>query len=144
MSTPQEYWDACLIRGFRQFNTVLDTVVMYKSITGESPNGLLRVPPMHYNKSGIRIFVASRLPKINDWLHDHEPAQDVALLRKLKNSKYDITASNANPDVELSKERSQYIRNRKKIAMDSLNNSNRNQATDWGVTKGPAKIQRRR
>ena len=144
MSTPQEYWDACLIRGFRNFSTVLDVLIMYKSITGDFPKDLLRVPPMYLNKTGIRVFMANRLPKINDWLHDHEPSQDVVLLRKLKNSKYDITDENVVRDMELQKERKHDRTNRKQLENNAVLYSKRNQATDWNVNKGPSRIRRSR
>lgn len=149
MSTDQEYWDACLIKTWRNDGNLLDACVMFKSITGklvfDREDRLLRTPsekvPLKIN---MRPFVAQYLEKISRRLWDQPPEKDVLLLKKLKDSKYDTTTQNTNPDREMINARSQYISNRKKIGMNTLATSNRNQATDWGITKGTGRTARTR
>ena len=153
MSTPQEYWDACLIKTWRQYGSFLDAVNMFRSITGidlfkdYEPRTILRTPkrflPAH---TGIRIFVARYLPKISDRLFDQPPEKDVLLLRKLATSKYDTEESAYTTDAE--KEHANEIqklkRNRLKVGMSTLSVVNRNSATDWNNVKGAARIRRAR
>ena len=153
MSTPQEYWDACLIKTWRQHGSFVDAVRMFKSITGidlmvdYKPRVILRTPikffPAH---SGMRIFVAQYLPKISDRLFDQPPEKDVLLLRKLATSKYDCEekAYTTANESEQSKVKSQLRRNRLKMGISTQHVSNRNHNTDWNVTKGPAKIRKKR
>jgi hypothetical protein len=89
------------------------------------------------------VFVAKSLSKISKRLWEQTPDKDILLLRKLETSTYD-TEKDEIRDRELDNEREQYIRNRKRVAMSTLEHSNRNQATDWGVNKGPSNIKRRR
>ena len=70
MSTPQEYWDACLIRAWRNFYSLKELNKMFHSITGKWPSEmeprLLRTStrwlPLHM---GVRYYTAQFLPKIN-------------------------------------------------------------------------------
>ena len=141
MSTPQEYWDACLIKTWRGHGTLQDAFSLFLSITGQKATelGLLRLPkkgiPWHVH---VRVFTAQYLPKINDWLWDKPPEKDVVLLKKLSASKYDTleTAFRTNADKEMSREIQRLHTNRKRMGMKTLDYNNRNQATDWGVTKG--------
>ena len=140
MSTDQEYWDACLIKTWRNDGTIFDAITMFKSITGsllfEREVPLLRTPrPGVPWKLRIRPYVAQHLEKINKRLWDQTPDKDVALLKKLQTSKYDTSSTNTDPDKAMNRERSQQQRNRKRLAMQSLQYSVRNQATDWRVTK---------
>lgn len=94
MSTPQEYWDACLIRSWRNLNAMWQLRKMFHSITGEWPEEmeprLLRTPIKWIpSKTEVRYYTAHFLPKINDRLLAQAPEKDVFLLRKLKDSKYD-------------------------------------------------------
>lgn len=149
MSTPQEYWDACMIRTWRNMGTIHDVFSMFYSVTGKKTEEfeLKRKPPKGL-PSGmqIRIFTARFLPKINDWLWDKTPEKDVLLLKKLSVSKYDTleTAFRSNADKEMSKEIQRINTNRKRMGMRTLDYNNRNQATDWGVTKGPSNIRRKK
>lgn len=143
MSTDQEYWDACLIKTWRNDGCFLDAMRMFKSITGrlvfdesrEEP--LLRTPlkgaPLNRR---VRPYMAQHLEKISRRLWDYAPEHDVALLKKLQTSKYTTTEQATNPDKELNNERKRDYKNKQKIMLDTRNYSNRNQATDWGVTKG--------
>jgi hypothetical protein len=147
MSTPQEYWDACLIRGWRLHGTILNSMIIFKSITGKEifdyDPRLLRIPRNGYPWSiHLRVFVADHLSKISKRLWEQPPEKDVMLLKKLKDSKYD-TELDKLKNRELDNERSQLYRNRKKVGMSSLAASQRNSATDWNVVKG-GKIGRRR
>lgn len=70
MSTLQEYWDACLIRTWRQSGSVLDAMMMFKSITKiqmeDVEPKLLRIPRVGFPwKIGIKVFVAEHLSKIS-------------------------------------------------------------------------------
>jgi hypothetical protein len=148
MSTDQEYWDACLIKTWRNDGCFLDALQMFKSITGRLVFGreepLLRTPlegvPL---KIRVRPYVAQHLEKISRRLWDYAPEHDVALLKKLLTSKYTTTEQATNPDKEMNNERNRTLTNRKRMAMNSLQRSVRNQATDWGVTKGAVRIRRR-
>jgi len=151
MSTPQEYWDACLIRAWRNFNTFYDLNRMFHSITGEWPNDLeprlLRTPKIWLpNKMGIRYYMAHFLPKINDRLLAQEPDKDVALLRKLKDSKYDSDTRFLRSDGEVDRDKvGDEMSVVKKINKhNSRAIAGRNEATDWGKVKGPIKQRRAR
>ena len=141
MSTPQEYRDACLIRTWRQSGSVLDAMIMFKSITKVNLEDvepkLLRIPRVGFPwKIGIKVFVAEHLSKISARLWDQPPEKDVALLKKLKDSKYD-TEKDAIADNELKNEISKTVKNKRKMELLSKNNSERNKATDWGTMKTP-------
>ena len=153
MSTPQEYWDACLIRTWRQHGSFLDAVNMFKSITGidlleeKTYRAVLRSPKKYFPiHTGIRIFVAQYLPKISDRLFDQPPEKDVLLLRKLATSKYDCEekAYTTSNETEQNRVKSQLARNRLKVGISTQHVNNRNHNTDWNVTKGPARIRRKR
>ena len=148
-STHQEYWDACLIRAWRSNGKLLDAIMMFKSITGEMmyevTPPLLRTPPAGVPwKLSARAYMAQRLEKISNRLWDQPPEKDVALLKKLQTSNYTTSDGSTNTDNAMERERSQYLRNRKKMGMSTLNVSNQNQATDWNVVKGRARIGVRR
>ena len=141
MSTPQEYWDACLIRTWRQSGSVLDAMIMFKSITkinlADVEPKLLRIPRVGFPwKIGIKVFVAGHLSKISARLWDQPPEKDVALLKKLKDSKYD-TEKDAIDDYTLKNEINKTYKNKRKMELLSKNNSERNKATDWGTMKTP-------
>lgn len=115
-------------------------MIMYKSITNklleDSPN-MLRVPDKTFPwKIGIRAFAYSYLGKINEWLLNHPPEDDVLLLRKLATSKYTTAKKAAKGQKSLDTERARERVNKKRIGMDRLAYSNRNHNTDWGVMKG--------
>jgi hypothetical protein len=137
MSTNQKYWDACLIKVWRNAGSVLDAIQMYESITGKHPDeSLLRTPSGGYPwKIGIRVFVAAHLEKISKRLWEQSPDQDVALLNKLQTSTYTTSKDSTNTDSSLKKEHSQYRRNRLKVGMSTLATANRNNDTNWSVVK---------
>jgi hypothetical protein len=153
MSTPQEYWDACLIKTWRNYGSYLEAVNMFESITGinlldeHANRTILRTPKKFFpHHSGIRIFVAQFLPKISDRLFDQPPEKDVLLLKKLSTSKYDVEEkayTNQFDNQHKNQARSQRI-NQLKVGMSTQSVSSRNQATDWNVVKGSAKIRRRK
>lgn len=148
MSTPQEYWDACLIRTWRNYGTIFDAMYMFKSITGkaylEYDPPLLRTSRDGYPwKIHIRIFVANHLSKISKRLWEQPPEKDVLLLKKLKDSKYD-TEKDIVADLEFNNEKSQSRRNKLKVGMAMLAKSHRNGDTDWNTVKGHRKIRRRK
>jgi hypothetical protein len=141
MSTPQEYWDACLIKTWRKHGTLQDALSLFLSITGQraTESGVLRLPDKGIPWGvHVRVFVAQHLPKISDWLWDKPPEKDVALLKKLSVSKYDTlkTAFKSSADKELANEMRRLKTNRKRMGMRTLEYNNRGQATDWGVNKG--------
>lgn len=151
MSTPQEYWDACLIRVWRQNGRVLDALTMFASIMNKTldeimaDTALLRRPPLGYPwTGGIRPFTHQKLYKIDDWLWGHAPEKDVDLLKKLAKSKYDTATTNLNVDKELVAAQRASRRQTNVLKLEHANYSKRNQATDWGVTKGSVKSSKRR
>ena len=141
MSTPQEYWDACLIRTWRQSGSLLDAMMMFDSITKlraiDIEPKLLRLPSEGFPwKIGIRVFMASHLSKISNRLWDQPPERDVALLQKLKDSKYD-TEKDTISDKSLKNEINKTYKNKKQMEFLSKNISERNKSTDWGTMKTP-------
>ena len=141
MSTPQEYWDACLIRTWRQSGSVLDAMMMFKSITKiqmeDVEPKLLRIPKDGFPwKTGVKVFIASHLSKISNRLWDQPPEKDVALLKKLKDSKYD-TEKDTIHDTALITERSKTYKNKTKMELLSKKISERNSPTDWSTIKTP-------
>ena len=139
MSTPQEYWDACLIRTWRQSGSLLDAMMMFHSITKirmeDVEPKLLRTPRDGFPwKIGIRVFVAEHLSKISARLWDQPPEKDVALLQKLKDSKYD-TEKDTIQDRDFKNEINKTTKNRRKMELLSKNISERNKDTDWGTMK---------
>ena len=149
MSTPQEYWDACLIKTWRNNGQLLDAMQMFTSMTGKRTDEidppLLRLPRVGVPwKLYARAYMAAHLEKISARLWEQPPEKDVLLLRKLQTSKYDTTKQDTNRDKEMTNERQRYRTNRLRVGMSTLANSNINQATDWGVTKGSAKVRVKR
>ena len=149
MSTPQEYWDACLIKTWRNNGQLLDAMQMFTSMTGKKTDEidppLLRLP-----RAGVpwklyaRAYMAAHLEKISARLWEQPPEKDVLLLRKLQTSKYTTSTQDTNRDKEMTNERQRYRTNRLRVGMSTLANSNSNQATDWGVTKGSARVKVKR
>lgn len=145
MNTLQEYWDACLIRAWRRQLSLMDTMSMFLSLTGKRIDEceLLRTPLQNIPwTTGVRVFTAYHLPKINDRLWDQEPEKDLALLRKLQKSKYNTekTPYRTNADRELSNAKHKLRKDRAKKAYTTLAISERNSATDWNVVKGKARV----
>ena len=141
MSTDQEYWDACLMRTWRQAGTVMDAIQMFQSITKkdfvEEVPRLKRVPKLGYPwKTGIRIFVSKHLSKINKRLWDQPPEKDLPLLQKLKTSDYD-TEVDTLQDSDLKKEYNALQVNKKINEFQTTKYSKRNRKTDWNVHQGP-------
>ena len=97
-------------------------------------------------KIGIRVFVASYLPKINERLWSQSPDKDVLLLRKLQTSNYD-TIKNApidDAERELILAKQETRKNHEKISLSAEQYYGRNSATDWNVTKGPVRTRIRK
>ena len=87
----QKYWDACLIKQWRQFGRINDLFAMYKSIVGVYPeaDSLLRMPPQGMSHLiGVRVYVDNFLSKLNEKLWATPPEKDVDTLRALTKSKY--------------------------------------------------------
>lgn len=149
MSTPQEYWDACLIRTWRNAGTVMDAMKMFYSILGKRVDEyeLLRLPRMGMPwTTGMRVFTSYYLPKVSDRLWDQDPEKDVLLLKKLSKSKYDTADKphRTNADREVANEQARMRRNRSKMELRTTMYRDKNHSTDWGVTKGPAKVRMRK
>ena len=147
MSTPQEYWDACLIKTWRNIGTLKDACDMFKSIMGKWPDQyeppLLRYPTTYLPYSvQMQYFVASYLPKMNDWLWSHSPDKDVELLRKVTKSKYtNKKRVLTQEDRERAKITKEHKRDKELRTLKTTLVSERNNATDWNVIK-PAEIGR--
>ena len=149
MSTPQEYWDACLIKTWRNHGQLIDAMQMFTSMTGKRTDEidppLLRLPRAGTPwKLSVRPYMAAYLEKISKRLWEQPPEKDVLLLKKLQTSKYDTTVQNTDRDNEMEAEIRRLKTNQKRNGMSTLANSNSNQATDWGVTKGSARIRTKR
>jgi hypothetical protein len=147
MSTDQEYWDACLIKTWRNDGKLVDAFSMFKSVTGrlvfDREEPLLRTPALGVPlRLRVRPYVAQHLEKISRRLWDYSPEHDVALLKKLQTSKYTTSTTKTNPDKEMTNARNLHKNDKKRLAMFSLQNSVRNQATNWGVTKGTGRSAR--
>ena len=143
MSTPQEYWDACLIRTWRKAGSVWDVMAMFYSITGKKvfdmDPPLLRIPALGFPwRVGIRVFVSSHLSKISKRLFEQSPEKDVALLHKLKDSKYDTEADTI-ADNNLAAEVQRLRKTRIKQEFTTRIISERNHNTDGNVHKGRRK-----
>ena len=143
MSTPQEYWDACLIKLWRNFGNVYDLNKMFHAIVGKWPADmeprLLRTPVRWTpGGMGIRYYTAHFLPNINDRLLAKGPENDVALLRTLKDSKYDTAKDYIKSELE--KEKDAAGKKSRVARMINAHNikaiSQRNQHTDWNKVKG--------
>ena len=144
----QKNWDAALIKTWRLAGTYVDALKLFKALSGkrtdECDPPLKRVPKKHLPYGvGIRVFVAEFLPKISNRLWEQTPDKDILLLRKLETSPYD-TMETRMYDSEMAALTTEVASNKKRMAMESLSKSLRNQATDWGVTKGPAKVRVKR
>ena len=140
MSTDQEYWDACLIKTWRNDGKLIDAFTMFNSMTNRTvfdrDARLLRTPPLTMPlKLRIRPYVAQYLEKISKRLWDQPPEKDVLLLKKLQTSNYTTSDTQTNVDKEMNNARNRDRNDRRRLAMNSLQRSVRNQATDWGVTK---------
>ena len=144
----QKNWDAALIKTWRNAGSVFDAMTLFTALSGKHIQDidppLKRIPRAGFPwKIGIRIFVANHLSKINKRLWEQTPDKDILLLRNLETSSYD-TEKDVIHDSELNIQILQHRRNRKKVAMSALEASNRNQATDWNVTKGAVRIRRKK
>jgi hypothetical protein len=149
MSTPQEYWDACLIKTWRNDGQLIDAMQMFTSMTGKKTDEidppLLRLPRVGVPwKLYVRAYMAAYLEKISKRLWEQPPEKDVLLLKKLQTSKYDTTTQNTDRDIEMEAEIRRLRTNQKRNGMSTLANSNSNQATDWGVSKGSARVKVKR
>ena len=147
MSTDQEYWDACLIRTWRKGGSLMDAATMFHSITGKKIKeaGILRIPKESLPwQIGVQVFMAQFLPKISDRLWEQPPEKDVELLRKLSKSKYNTEKQpyRTNQDKELFNARRQIHNNHEKSKFEYKKATNRNEATDWNVVKGPVRVRR--
>ena len=128
---------------------LLDAMSMFLSLTGKRTDEceLLRLPLDNIPwKTGVRVFTAYYLPKINDRLWDQAPEKDIALLRKLQKSKYNTekTQYRTNADRDLAKEQVSNRKNRQINELARTKRTERNSATDWNVTKGQARVRIRK
>lgn len=147
MSTPQEYWDACLIKTWRNIGTLQDACSMFKDIVGKWPDEcdppLLRYP-VNYLPYGVQMqyFVASFLPKISDWLWSHPPDKDVELLRKVTKSKYTTAKKyvRTQDDKERANITNKQRKDRELRTLRTEKYSTRNHDTDWNVIKPASKF----
>jgi hypothetical protein len=136
----QEYWDACLIKTWRNNGKLGDVFRMFYSITktkvDEIDPPLLRIPLTNVPWGiGIRAFMAAHLEKISTRLWDQPPEKDVLLLKKLQTSKYNTSYRDTNIDKELQSERQNLPRRKSRIGIETLATVTRNRSTDWNVVK---------
>lgn len=141
MSTEQEYWDACLIRTWRNHGETVDAMRMFVSITGKRTDAipLLRVPVGHF-PDACRVFVANWLPKISEWLLKCGPEHDVTLLKRLSASKYDVQkVPSFLPDPEKKHLYQVHAKNKQVMKLARTMAGSRNSDTDWSTVKGSAR-----
>ncbi len=136
----QEYWDACLILGWRKFSSYGDVKKQWEAITGETLEehaaALKRNPKEFFpHKTGIRVFVGTQLTKINERLLSQTPDKDVALLKKLQTSSYDTEKRQDPMNAHLATLHKQLKRNRLRSGFETNKVASRNHDTDWYVTK---------
>ena len=136
----QKNWDAAMIRTWRTNSSLIGAMALFTALSGKRGTDcdppLKRFPKLGMPwQIGVKVFVASFLPKINTWLWDHGADRDIDLLRKLEGSNYDCLGRKAE-DVELNNERRLTGLNRKRMAVTSVAVAGRNHNTDWNVVKG--------
>ena len=138
MSTHQEYWDACLIMAWRNFECYAEAIRRFHSIVGVYPDKvdppLLRMPKFFPNGSGVRVMTSSYLEKINNWLLTHDKSEDIELLKKLKDSKYTVHEQ-IRESNDMTTERARLKRNWKRSNFETMKYKQRNRDTNWNITK---------
>jgi hypothetical protein len=145
----QKCWDAALIKIWRTSGTLWDAMSLFTTLTGkhtsECDPPLKRIPrPGMPFKIKVRVFTSSYLPKINDRLWAQDPDKDVLLLRKLETSAYDTATTDLKRDYELINAQRKIKADHEHIKLNNTHFMDRNNATDWGVVKGRARISRRK
>ena len=136
----QKNWDAALIKTWRTNANVGDALKLFAALSGKYVTDcdppLKRIPSIGFPwKVGVKVFVASHLPKISTWMWGHKADRDIDLLRKLEGSNYDCLEK-AISDAKLANARSAMHRDEKRIAMSTLAYSNRNNDTNGNIVKG--------
>ena len=147
MSTPQEWWDACLIKTWREHKQLFDTLRMFKAITGTEVSSydppLKRTPNYGFPwKCTVRHFVAAHLPKISERLWEQPPERDVDLLKKLTTSTYTTLKNPLPTDRERAAAGKNTKKNLKIITLDNALYSQRNDNTNGSVVKGSIRVGR--
>ena len=146
----QKYWDACLIKTWRNIGTLDDAERMFRSIVKKWPSEcgveLLRHPNFFLPfKVQMQYYVATYLPKISEWLWSHTPDKDVEFLRAITKSKYSVQKKELTEDEkERANVRSKAKRERERFILNTTRWRDRNSATDWNVVKGPVRSKVRR
>ena len=132
-------WDTLLIQSWRKAWSVGELIEsfeqQYKVQIAECE--ILRKPVgfIPY-KMGVRVFIANRLEKIGNRMWDQPVERDVALIAKLQTSKYTTSEGNTlGNDNDLQTEQRRTRKNTAKVVLNHKNYANRNQKTDWNVTK---------
>ncbi len=136
----QKNWDAALIKTWRTNANVGDALKLFAALSGKYVTDcdppLKRIPSIGFPwKVGVKVFVASHLPKINTWMWGHKADRDIDLLRKLEGSNYDCLKK-AIRDAEVANARATMHRDEKRIDMSTLAYSNRNNDTNGNIVKG--------
>jgi hypothetical protein len=124
---------------------MVDLNKMFHSITGKWPEEveprLLRTPRTWLPRTtGVRYYAAHFLPKINDRLLAQSPEKDVAMLRKLQESKYD-TEVVVKSEGERSRDyvRKVSLQDKRLREFKTTMISKANDDTDWHVIKAPGR-----
>ena len=137
----QKYWDACLIRVWRNAGTTCDALIMFRSITGVEATEceILRTPKSGvYFAKQMRVFVANQLPRIGAWLFKVGTESDALLLKKLSVSNYTTSGiASGLPDEEKKALYRENSKNRAAREYTTREISGRNSSTDWGTVKTP-------
>ena len=134
----QKLWDACLIKSWREFYTIGQACEMFNSIAKKSVHDfdILRKPnPKMPWSVGARMFVAQRLPKINEKLLTLSPEKHIYLLNILQKTKYTTATQNLNPDRERINAIEQAKKDHAFGTFNAQKYKDRNKKTDWGTVK---------
>ena len=109
---------------------------MYRSITGvyARDSGIKRVPVSGRTYGPIRAFVAQRLEKISAWLIKCGPEHDIALLKKLSSSNFDVSAKCMNFDGDRMEAVRETIKNSKVIDFTSKQIRVSRENTAWAAS----------
>ena len=133
----QKFWDACLIRCWRDCKTIRSCYLMFHHATGFKTEDfdLLRTTLTMPWDVPVRVFMAQRLPKIGDRLFARGKEHDLALLRSLQGSKYTTSTNNLRPDSERDAARRATRKDQAFLRLNTHKYGNRNHDTDWSVVK---------
>lgn len=132
-------WDTLLIQSWRKAWTVGMLIESFeKQYNVQITDCEILRKPIGFipYQMGVRVFIANRLEKIGNRMWDQPVERDADLIEKLQTSKYTTSSENTlRKDNDLQTEQRRNRKNTEKIVLNHKNYLNRNQKTDWNVTK---------